>query len=503
MSWVLKEFRVKSIVRKSDTTSIEMNSVKISVVIPTYNQAAYLGEAVKSVLNQTFSNLEVIVVDDASTDETSAIMRRIGDPRVKYIVHENNRYAAAARNTGIRASSGELLAFLDADDLMFPSKLQKHLKFLQENPGIGLSYSHRLTIDEHGNPLAIETSPTSVELKDLVVGYPFAPSDIVMRRESAFRVDLFDESFLFNAEDPDFHMRLALDGCRMAGIDQVLNYRRLHTGRVFRNLPKVISDQLRAFENTFSDVRCSPEVQAIRHVAFGRLYLSLSFLAFFQNEAELGRELVLTSLRYDRTILDSEAKTLRTSLSHAATRTDGDHELRLERVFAQLPPQLDCLRQHLDDTVAKGYIIRGSRDVIWGRTESGIEHLEKAVARGAELDEPTLSYLTTLLMRHATYLGDAPSETILETLVAGLAKAKVPGSLRRLNACYWVNQAFESYRSAGYSRVPKQLAAGVANSPAYLFNRGVLSIFFRSLLRLPTQVKKSVVTGLLGLNTIL
>ena len=95
----------------------------VSVVIPTYNSSAYIMHALESALNQTYDNLEVIVADDASTDDTCAIVRKLEDPRVKLIERTENEGGAAARNTAIRAATGRYIAFLDSDDYWMPNKL--------------------------------------------------------------------------------------------------------------------------------------------------------------------------------------------------------------------------------------------------------------------------------------------------------------------------------------------------------------------------------------------
>lgn len=110
-----------------------MEKEKISVVIPTYNRARLIESSVKSVLSQTYGNLEIIVVDDASTDNTLEIVKAISDSRVTYIRLEKNSGACAARNKGIEQASGEYIAFNDSDDQWIPAKLQRQYDSLKEN----------------------------------------------------------------------------------------------------------------------------------------------------------------------------------------------------------------------------------------------------------------------------------------------------------------------------------------------------------------------------------
>ncbi len=112
----------------------------ISVIIPTHNRSELVVRAVENALRQTYTALEVIVVDDASTDDTLAKVEAIADPRVHYIRSDRNIGGAAARNLGVRAASGEFVAFLDSDDLWFPGKLKLQMKRLSEMPESGVVY---------------------------------------------------------------------------------------------------------------------------------------------------------------------------------------------------------------------------------------------------------------------------------------------------------------------------------------------------------------------------
>lgn len=113
---------------------------KVSIIIPTYNSAAFIGESIESALNQTYLNKEIIVIDDGSTDNTRAVLEKyIKSGEIKYFYQEN-KGPGAARNLGIKNSSGEFVAFLDADDVWHPDKLKKQIK-LFENPKVGLIYS--------------------------------------------------------------------------------------------------------------------------------------------------------------------------------------------------------------------------------------------------------------------------------------------------------------------------------------------------------------------------
>lgn len=106
----------------------------VSVIIPTHDRAEFIGRAIDSVIKQSYPVLEIIVVDDASTDNTEEVINAIGDPRIRYIRHQKNYGGGIARNTGIEATTGEYVAFLDSDDIWLPNKIELQLSAIQNHP---------------------------------------------------------------------------------------------------------------------------------------------------------------------------------------------------------------------------------------------------------------------------------------------------------------------------------------------------------------------------------
>jgi len=120
----------------------------VSVVIPTYNRAAYLGAAIESALSQTYQPIEVVVVDDGSTDATATVVAAFGS-RVRYF-HQANGGVAAARNVGLRESRGELIAFLDSDDRWYPWKIAAQVSLLRARPDVGMVWTDMTAVDGQG-----------------------------------------------------------------------------------------------------------------------------------------------------------------------------------------------------------------------------------------------------------------------------------------------------------------------------------------------------------------
>ena len=123
----------------------------ITVVIPTYNRAQFISETIESVLDQTYPNIEIIVIDDGSTDNTEEVVARYV-PRVKY-VKQKNAERGASRNHGLRLADGEFIVFLDSDDLLSPDKIKEDLAIFKRTPSVGLVYTDVLIVDTAGNPI--------------------------------------------------------------------------------------------------------------------------------------------------------------------------------------------------------------------------------------------------------------------------------------------------------------------------------------------------------------
>lgn len=202
----------------------------VSVIIPAYNAAKYIGETLNSVFNQTFTSYEVIVINDGSPD-TEELERELLPyaSRINYIRQENQG-AAAARNVALRAARGGLVAFLDADDRWFPTFLDKQIKFLHET-NVDFVYSDALLFGD--SPLAgrsfMDVQPsrgavTPVSL--LSVDVTVLTSAVLARKQPIFEVGLFDET-MRRGQDFDLWLRLARHGVRFAYQREVLAQHRM------------------------------------------------------------------------------------------------------------------------------------------------------------------------------------------------------------------------------------------------------------------------------------
>lgn len=140
---------------------MQMNDL-VSIIMPSYNTAPYIRETIQSVLDQTYQNWELIIVDDCSTDNTDDVVASIKDERIRYLKNEKNSGAAVSRNRALREAKGRWIAFLDSDDLWMPEKLEKQIAFMEKN-GYSFSYTNYEEIDVEGNETGVRvTGPKKV-----------------------------------------------------------------------------------------------------------------------------------------------------------------------------------------------------------------------------------------------------------------------------------------------------------------------------------------------------
>ena len=155
-----KQIEAKQILNKNDGILREEDLV--SIIMPSYNTASYIKESIQSVLNQIYTNWELIIVDDCSTDETDEVINTITDSRIKYFKNKENSGAAMSRNKALREARGQWVAFLDSDDLWMPNKLEKQINFMKKN-GYTFSYTNYEEIDVDGNRTGIKvTGPKKI-----------------------------------------------------------------------------------------------------------------------------------------------------------------------------------------------------------------------------------------------------------------------------------------------------------------------------------------------------
>ena len=182
----------------------------LSVVIPAYNIAPYIEAAVRSALGQTLRSLEVIVVDDGSTDTTAAVVQGIDDPRLR-LLRKPNGGLSSARNAGIRAARGRHVGLLDGDDIWMPTKAERQIAVLEAAPAVALTYSHSAYLREDGTPdgTILMSRSLSPDWRQMIIrNHVGNGSTVIGRRDDFIAAGLFDERFRTAFEEYELWPRL-------------------------------------------------------------------------------------------------------------------------------------------------------------------------------------------------------------------------------------------------------------------------------------------------------
>jgi glycosyltransferase involved in cell wall biosynthesis len=236
----------------------------VSVIIPIYQVENYIEEAVYSVINQTYKHIEIIIVDDGSTDKSREICQQFQDPRIKIITQENQG-VSAARNKGIRQAQGEFLAFLDGDDRWLPQKIELHVKYLEAFSDVGMSFDGFTYMDEFGKSLEVSRlyQLEKITLELILCRNPVGNSScVVIKRKLLEEIKVSHKSFnnigeqdcyfdedLNHFEDVELWLRVALESrWKIQVIPNILTWYRVSPRGASANFERQIKELDKALE---------------------------------------------------------------------------------------------------------------------------------------------------------------------------------------------------------------------------------------------------------------
>lgn len=191
----------------------------ISIIIPTYNRADMIIESIQSVLDQTYQNIEVIIVDNGSEDETVLKVQQLGDPRIRVCI-ERKRGAAYARNTGVRQAAGTVFAFLDSDDLWAPQKLMLQMKQLKEAGSGAMLFTEFREFHSDQPYGVLQRGEMSMSLSIIT---------LMIRKSDFMQVGYFNAA-LQTGEFMEWYARAVDLGLKTAKVSDVMTFRRIHAG---------------------------------------------------------------------------------------------------------------------------------------------------------------------------------------------------------------------------------------------------------------------------------
>ncbi|MEM3407746.1 MAG: glycosyltransferase [Nitrososphaerota archaeon] len=279
-------------VKEVRVIDLNESSPLVSVIIPTYNRAWLLSKAVESVLNQSYQNFEVIIIDDCSEDDTKNLVKKFKDRRIRYIRHRKRKGAAAARNTGIKAAKGNYIAFQDSDDYWHPKKLEKQMRtFLNAPHDLGVVYTSFWRID--GNKKVYYPRPHikpkegylhEVLLKTNFIGL----STAVVKRKCFEKAGVFDED-LPRQQDWDLWLRISKYYC-FKHIDEPLVTSYLHHDSISRNINAYTIAMKHILKKYFEEISKKPTL-------LGKYYFEIGASLCLSGKIEEGKLYFFKAIR--------------------------------------------------------------------------------------------------------------------------------------------------------------------------------------------------------------
>lgn len=449
----------------------------VSIIIPTYNRADLLRQTVDSVLAQTYPHIEIIVINDGSSDHTEEIMRAYGE-RVRYVKQENQGGSAAA-NHGYYLSQGEYICFLDHDDLFAPTKIAEQVSAMEADPSVGLCHCAYDLIDIHGERVGFSgVLPDQNFLEELIVSDFLWASAPLIRRNCLEDVGLWDTE-IYGA-DWDLWLRIAIAGYGFHCIQTSLGAYRIYTNSMMSNIDAVNAGHFEIIERTFANPRLPEALRGRKTSVLAQAHFQAACWYYRDGRWEEAQD------EYARTIAlrgeVSEGDVL--AFAHEALSVRCQDPVGfMQGIFGHLPPQArELAQQGIPAIAATRFAHAFLLHAKGSETEAQVE------ASRVPVDCPTIlnhADLVVELFAHICAKRDA--NTIVEEVERFFAQlpqgATQLSRLRRpILAKIHEVRAYQEYAQGQPQRVVQSVTDAIWYQPNLLRKRGVVSILVRSLL---------------------
>lgn len=284
---------------------------QVSVILPTYNRAAYLKEAIKSVLNQTHQDFELIIIDDGSTDETPSVISEFQDRLL--CCRQKNEGRVPARNKGLKLAQGEYIAWLDSDDLWKPDRLERGVRILDREKGIGLVHGEVDVIGPEGMVDEKETErmkkyyqkarSSKADFLNILEHYPVFSSSVLFRKECLASVGLFDSRCAIR-EDYDWYLRFSLKyPIHLLNESPIASYR-IHKGNVSQqhDSREIAQDYIQTLQRQFTSIQQDRSGSVVRKIR-SRILEKIAEFQYSKGETDQARNSLLKALRLNPSVL--------------------------------------------------------------------------------------------------------------------------------------------------------------------------------------------------------
>jgi tetratricopeptide (TPR) repeat protein len=461
---------------------------RVSVIIPTYNRSKLLQLAVESVLAQTYPAVEIIVVDDGSTDDTEAVMEQYAG-RITYI-KQDNQGVAAARNAGIRVASGEYLNFLDDDDRFMPAKIERQVQILDSRSEIGLVHCRYYHIDEDGNRLSeAGLLPEGKVLKELVCGCFVWSGAPLIRRQCLDQVGLFDEETWSTSEDWDMWLRIAQAGYPFACVQEPLGAYRILPDSRMADVARLEHGVFAVLDRVFADSQLPANVVALKEQAYGTMRCWMSCRCYAAGRWNEAKRNLTESLALRPQLLEHPEDLLQVFYHHALSAHVSDPAEFITGLFDHLPLAADGLWPYRSHLLGQVYAELALRSYGLGDIAEAKDKLAEAITLDPAILDQSEAFAESLCNYAMYQSGSAPHlyvDTVLQNLPDGAQRLVRVRS--RVLSNVSIGCAFRDYSAGRWRLVIRQVLTALRYRPSWLGNRGVVSIFLKSLLNMLTTI---------------
>jgi len=348
---------------------------KVSVIIPTYNRADTIQGAIYSVLNQTYTNFELLVVDDGSTDDTKEIVNKINDSRICYI-WQRNQERSVARNNGIRSSTGDYVSFLDSDDEYLPHKLEVQVPVLDKNKDTGMVLGGWIDVDNNGIVLR-KNSPWNLrpelnhDLKDWLFSSPVHFCTSLVRREWLEYTGGFDPC-LIRGEDVDLWFRMIHAGCQPEWVkSHVLQFQ-----HHISDLPVYEKNYQRILDKAYTDPELPDLIGINKDQATAILCIELAFRAYLFRGGNEGQSYLIRAGILDSNWINQRDEEIITKIvGFAWNPVNSDPVGYVEFVFNNLPYDFRRLNKQKNWILSRAWMAQSFRTSLYDQQKETIKAL--------------------------------------------------------------------------------------------------------------------------------
>ena len=457
---------------------------RVSVIIPTHNRRNLLCAAIDSVLAQTYPEIEIIVVDDGSTDDTTdAMAQYVG--RIVYL-RQTNQGVAATRNAGIWAATGEYLTFLDDDDLMLPTKVERQVQLLASHPDAGLVHCRFHHVDRDGNVLhKVGVLPQGHVLKPLLCRNFVWMGAPMVRRQCIEQVGLFDEHIPAACADWDMWLRIAQAGYPFACVQEPLGAYRVQQGSMLANVGELESAVLAVLHKVYTNPYCPVDALAIKAQAYGTWLFWISCRYHAARRWDDAQRNLIKALDVYPELLENRAEFLDTLCSEAFDVRVDDPLGFIDGFLDHLPPAarpaIQPWRSCLISQVQTGLALRNYAhdEIAAAKTQ-----LASAVAAYPQMLEQHDDF-ARMLSTYAMSLPGAPHPYVAKVFHSLPPEAQRLRHVRsRVLSDVSIGCAFEDYFADRQRLAVRRILSALCKRPSWIRNRGVVSVLAKSLPKL-------------------